>query len=376
MMDHGDQSGHRIRVSLSDAPAVLAYDVCIYAGAIDEAGARIAEACPADRYAVISDNHVAERHGERLLSALKGKNLDAEIFKFPAGEWNKTREVWATLTDALVKAGFGRDSAMVAFGGGVAGDLAGFVAATYMRGVPLVQVPTTLLAMVDSSVGGKTGVDTQAGKNLVGSVHQPRLVLIDPTVLETLPAPQLAAGLAEVLKHGLVLDADYFEGVAVDIERVFSRDPEFLGALIARSVEIKAHVVGQDTYESGYRRILNFGHTVAHAQEVISRFGWLHGEAVAMGMVAEARIGEVVGVTRAGVADRIGEVLVAARLPIDMDDDVDPDRFFEALEADKKRSGGRTRYTLIADIGRVARTADGGWTHEVEEELVRSLLFG
>lgn len=375
-MSQHKKKGRRIEVSVTDVPAVTPYDVYIYAGCLESAGEEIADACPAHRYAVVSDSHVAELHAERLLNSCKRSGLDVKLFKFPAGEWNKSREVWSTLTDALIKSGFGRDCAVIAFGGGVAGDLAAFVAATYMRGIPVVQIPTTLLAMVDSSVGGKTGVDTEAGKNLVGAFHQPRLVLIDPTILKTLAAPQLAAGLAEVLKHGLICDAAYFDRVASELDAIFGRDPDLLAEVIARSVEIKAQVVSHDTYESGYRRILNFGHTVAHAQETISRYGWLHGEAVAMGMVAEARIGEALGVTQPGVAARIQEAVEAARLPVELDEEVGADRFFEVLEVDKKRSGGQTRYTLLADVGRIAGSADGGWTHEVDEDLIRTLLFG
>jgi 3-dehydroquinate synthase len=276
----------------------------------------------------------------------------------------------------MLRAGLGRDAVVIALGGGVVGDLAGFVAATYMRGLPVIQIPTTLLAMLDSSVGGKTGVDTGVGKNLVGAFHQPSLVLIDPLVLATLSEPQLAAGLAEAFKHGLILDADYFEGLAASLDSIFAREPEVLTDMIARSVEIKAEVVGRDEREGGYRRILNFGHTIAHVQETLSGYGWLHGEAVAAGMVAEAAIGEAAGVTRTGVADRIREVLIAARLPVELDADVDPSRFFKTLEVDKKREGGRTRYTLLSDVGRVAGSAEGGWTHEVPAGLVEEVLFG
>jgi 3-dehydroquinate synthase len=245
-----------------------------------------------------------------------------------------------------------------------------------MRGVPLVQMPTTLLAMLDSSVGGKTGVDTPAGKNLVGAFHQPSLVLADPALLKTLPAPQFTSGLAEALKHGLILDAAYFESIASGLEGLFSREPDRLTDLIARSVEIKADVVSRDERESGYRKVLNFGHTVAHAQEAISGYAWLHGEAVAAGMALEAAIGEAAGVTREGVSRRIQAVLEAARLPVELDDELDATRFFKVLEQDKKRAGGRVRYTLIGEIGRVAASDEGDWTHAVPEELVRSVLFG
>jgi 3-dehydroquinate synthase len=375
-MEGREHGGYRRTVSLPGRKSVRAYDIWVRPGLLEDAGSLVAEACPAHRYAVISDSRVGELYGERLLEVLSGAGLTGALFSFPAGEWNKTREIWSELTDRLLRAGFGRDAAVVALGGGVTGDLAGFVAATFMRGVPLVQVPTTLLAMLDSSIGGKTGVDTPAGKNLVGAFHQPDLVLIDPDLLKTLPEPQLAAGLAEAFKHGLILDAGYFESLAGDLDRVFARDVGTLCEVVIRSVEIKAEVVGRDERESGYRRVLNFGHTVAHAQEAISGYAWLHGEAVAAGLVAEAAIGEAVGVTGAGVAEKIREVLMAARLPVELDPDVDADRFFDVLAMDKKREGGRTRYTLLREIGRVAGSAEEGWAQEVPEQVVRAVLFG
>jgi len=352
------------------------YDVVIGAGLLEEAGSIVADVCPAHRYAVIADTRVAELYGERLTSSLSRAGLDSALFAFPAGEWNKTREIWSELTDRLLRAGYGRDSAVIALGGGVVGDLAGFVAATYMRGVPVVQIPTTLLAMVDSSVGGKSGVDTAAGKNLVGAFHQPSLVLVDPSLLSTLSRPQFIAGLAEGFKHGAIKDVGYFEWMVAGMERILAREMETLAALVVRSVEIKAEVVARDERESGYRRILNFGHTVAHAQETVSGYSWLHGEAVAAGMVMEAAIGESLGVTGVGTTERLREVLAAAGLPVELEEGLDADRFMKALALDKKRQGGRSRFTLIAGIGEVAGSVGEGWTHEVADETVRAVLFG
>lgn len=367
---------YRTTVTVAPPDPTPSYDVIVRSGLLDQAGERIAEHCPAHRYAVIADSQVADLYGERLLDSLAAAKLDASLFRFPAGEWNKSRPIWGDLCDRILRAGFGRDSAVIALGGGVTGDLAGFVAATYMRGIPIVQVPTTLLAMLDSSVGGKTGLDTSVGKNLIGAFHQPAAVLIDPQTLTTLPAPQLAAGLAEAVKHGLILDESYFDEVAAGLSAVFERETRLLARLIARSVELKAGVVSRDDREKGYRAVLNFGHTVAHAQEALSGYGWLHGEAVAAGMVAEARIGEAVGVTAEGVAERVRSVLEAARLPVELDSDVSADRFFKAQELDKKRRGGKTRYTLLDRIGHVAGSAESGWSREVPEDLVRQVLFG
>ena len=374
-MNHdGDEAGGiRISVGAAGEPG---YEVFIHPGVLEDAGTLIASVLPAHRYAVISDTRVAELYGERMLSALSGAGLNATLFEFPAGEWNKTREIWAELSDGLLRAGFGRDSAVIALGGGVVGDLAGFVAATYMRGVPIVQVPTTLLAMLDSSVGGKTGVDTPVGKNLIGAFHRPSLVLADPSLLSTLSRPQFVAGLAEAFKHAAIKDPEYFDWLAASAEKALARLADVLVRLVARSVEIKAEVVMRDEREGGYRRILNFGHSVAHAQETISGYGWLHGEAVAAGMVAEAAIGETLGVTAPGTADRLRAVLEGVGLPIELEESLGAERFMKALALDKKREGGRSRFALIAEIGRVAGSAADGWTYEVSEDTVRAVLFG
>lgn len=375
-MDEQGHDDHRTTVTIAPPAAATSYEVRVRPGLLDQAGRLIAASCSADRYAVIADTQVANLYGERVLEALAGADLDAMLLRFPAGEWNKSRESWSELSDRMLKAGFGPDAAVVALGGGVAGDLAGFVAATLMGGVPLIRIPTTLLAMLDCSVGGRTGVDTPAGKNRVGAVHQPSLVLTDPTVLGTLPAPQFAAGLAAAIKHGLILDAAYFETLAGELDEVFARRPEVLTRLISRSVEIKAGVVSRDARENGYSAVLDFGHSVAGAQEAIAGYAWLHGEALAAGMALEAAIGEAAGVTRAGVSRRVSEVLEAAGLPVALDDDVDAERFFQALEGGGKQEAGGIRCTLLDDIGRLAGSAEKGWSQVVPVDLVRAVLFG
>lgn len=368
-----------LRVGLAARP-VGAYEVWVGPGLLGELGRLVREKCPARRYAVITDSQVAVRYGETVVESLRrggepgGAGLDVGLFSFPAGEWNKTREVWADLSDGMLAAGHGRDSAVVALGGGVVGDVAGFVAATFLRGIPVVQVPTTLLAMLDSSIGGKTGVDTAAGKNLVGAFHPPALVVIDPTVLVTLPAHQLAAGLAEAFKHGAIADAAYFDWVTDSLAAFFAHELGALQGMIRRSLEIKARVVETDEREAGYRKVLNFGHTVAHALEASTGYELLHGEAVAIGMVVEARLGERVGITRKGTAERVARVLEAARLPMELPAGVPPDTFFRALSLDKKREGGVVEYTLLAEIGRVAQGP--GFAHPVPDEVVREVLFG
>jgi 3-dehydroquinate synthase len=234
---------------------------------------------------------------------------------FPAGEASKTRETWTRLTDALLEWGLDRQGAIVAVGGGVVGDLAGFVAATFLRGIPYAQVPTTLLAMLDASVGGKVGVDTPLGKNLVGGFHPPAIVVADPLTLLTLSDRTYRGGLAEAVKHGLIADAEYFGWIEGHVPQLLARDMDALTRLVSRSVEIKAQVVTEDEREGGRRAILNAGHTIAHGLEQESRYQLPHGEAVALGLIGECRIAERMGLAPAGLGARVLGVLRALGLP-------------------------------------------------------------
>jgi 3-dehydroquinate synthase len=299
----------------------------------------------------------------RRVRAARAQALGAEraaVFTVPAGGRTR-RERAGRVTDALFAARFGRDSAIVALGGGVIGDLAGFVAATFMRGIPFVQVPTTLLAMIDASVGGKTGVDTPAGKNLVGAFHQPAAVVADLRALATLPSAQLTAGMAEAIKHGVIADAAYFDSVAAVAERIDEIDVG--GArmldLVARSIEIKADVVRRDEREMGLRKILNFGHTIGHAIEHMSGYSILHGEAVAVGMVLESRIAERLGVADSGTASRVESAVRAFGLPASLPSRMPATGVIEATHGDKKARGGEAEYALPTRIGTMAAENDG-----------------
>ena len=324
------------------------------------------------RWAVISDEHVAPLHAETVARALKAAGRGGTLVTFPAGEAEKTRARWAQVTDALLAHGLGRDGGLVAVGGGVVGDLAGFVAATYMRGIPVVQVPTSLLAMIDASVGGKTGVDTPAGKNLVGAFHPPAAVVVDPGVVATLPESQRRSGLAEAVKHGAILDDGYGDAIAAASPALLRADPVALLEVVRRSVELKARVVSEDEKEAGLREILNFGHTVGHALEHASGFRIPHGAAVAMGMVWEAALGEGRGVTEAGTAERVVAWLDALGLPT-QPEPVDPGAFVRGLNLDKKARDGRPRVVLLARCGQVAPAPDGGWAHPVEPSDIEAL---
>ena len=350
------------------------YEVLVGRGALAQLPALLTRRCPAVRYGVIADQRVAELYGAALLGALERGGLPAaQLFTFPAGEWNKSREEWARLTDQLLAARLGRDAAIVALGGGVAGDLAGFVAATYLRGIPYVQVPTTLLAMIDSSIGGKTGVDVPGGKNLVGAFHQPRFVLADIDLLASLPRTQLASGMAEAIKHGAIADERYYASLA-DAASVLARDLDQLEGVVTGSIAIKAAVVAADEKEAGQRQILNFGHTVGHAVESLSGFELLHGEAVAIGMAVEARIAEAAGLATGGLARALVQMLERYALPTLLPDSLSSDALLDVMRSDKKVRAGRVRLAVPGAIGRMARGDDGAWTVEVEERVMRQAL--
>jgi 3-dehydroquinate synthase len=352
------------------------YDIVVGRGVIAELPGLLPRHCPATGYAVISDSHVGKLYGDRIVGQVSGAGCQTELFTFPAGEWNKTRETWAGLSDRMLAAHFGRDCAVIALGGGVVGDVAGFVAATYLRGVPYVQVPTSLLAMIDSSIGGKTGVDVPAGKNLLGAFHQPRLVLADLDLLASLPPVQLSAGLAEAVKHGVIADAEYFAFLEKEHATILAKDPAALERVVRRSVEIKAAVVAEDERETGRRAILNFGHTVAHAIEATSKYEVLHGEAVAIGMAVEARLAEALGVAAQGTADRVIRLLERYRLPVARPDGASVDDLLEAMRADKKGRRGAIHCALPRGIGTMQGDSGRGWTVAVEPPRLVDVLTG
>jgi 3-dehydroquinate synthase len=345
------------------------YSVVVGPGVLAELPRHLTESVGARRYAVISDDNVAALHGHAVMEHLRQAGLDASLYTFPAGEASKTRKSWSILTDEMLEAGFGRDACVVAVGGGVTTDLAGFVAATYLRGIPVVQVPTSYLAMIDASVGGKTGVDAKAGKNLVGAFHPPRLVVADTAVLRTLPREERAQGLVEAFKHGAILDRPYFESLEADMDRLMDADADAAAEAVLRSVQIKADVVGQDEFESSLRQILNFGHTLGHALEAASRYRMGHGSAVALGMVLEAELGEEMGVTESGTRDRLEGPLTRLVGPAPA---FDPAAAMPFLKADKKVRAGEIRVVLLKRLGEADR--GDGWSRPVPEHIIRNLL--
>lgn len=370
-MKKGGAGGVHVRVD-AVPPAAAGYDVIVRNGALNELAERITGAAPAAAYAVITPFGLQDTLGTRVLADLRDAGLRAELIGFDDGEPHKTRETWAALTDRMLELRFGRDSCVVAVGGGVTGDVAGFVAATYMRGIPLVQVPTTLLAMIDASVGGKTGVDTPAGKNLVGAFHSPQVVIADPAVLATLPPLQLRSGLAEAVKHGAILDADYFGWIHAHADGLLSLDGAALAQLVARSVQLKADIVSADPLETGKRAILNFGHTIGHALERFAGYTIPHGFAVSVGLCVEAALGEAAGVTQPGTADALRALL--ARLDLPVRAEYQPDALLDAMVVDKKARASQPRFVLLRAVGACAPDARGAWTHAVDLDTVRTTL--
>ncbi len=346
------------------------YKILIASGLLARLGRDCVQLGLGRRCAIITDTNVGRRFAKPAYEALVKAGFDPVLIIVPAGETAKSLKTVQGCYDQLTSHRLERKSFIVALGGGVVGDLAGFVAATYLRGVPFVQVPTTLLAQVDSSVGGKVGVNLKAGKNLVGAFYQPRLVLCDLDTLRMLPEREFRSGLAEVLKYGIIYDAKLFTQLEHDLPKLLKRDPKTLAGVIARCCEIKAEVVGQDETESGLRAILNFGHTIGHGLEAISRYGkYLHGEAISIGQVAAAHLSaRLLGLPEAEVG-RITSVFVRAGLPTSVHLTVSQhQRLFAAMRLDKKVSGGEIKFVLARRIGQVE------FGCRVSDELIGEVL--
>ena len=332
------------------------YAVKIAPGLLNQLGRECGRLKLGARCAIITDPHVGKHFAQTAFNSLAAAGFFPVLIVVPAGESAKSLKSVQACYDQLAAHRLERKSFIIALGGGVVGDLAGFVAATYLRGLPFVQVPTTLLAQVDSSVGGKTGVNLKAGKNLVGAFYQPRLVLCDLDSLKTLPEREFRAGLAEVIKYGIIYDAKFFAKLERDLPGLLRRGPKILAAVIARCCGIKAEVVGQDETESGLRAILNFGHTIGHAIENSSGYGkFLHGEAISIGQVAAAKLSQkILGLPATEVA-RIEKLFVRAGLPVKIKlDAARLEKFCAAMKLHKKDRDGEIKFVLAEKIGRVA----------------------
>lgn len=334
------------------------YPIFIQSGCLTRVGDDLASRKVAKRYGVIADDRVAELYGKQLLESLKRAGCAAKLFVFAHGEASKTLQTVGELASQLARAGFDRQDGLIALGGGVTGDITGFLASSYMRGIPFVQVPTSLLAQVDSSVGGKTGVDIPEGKNLVGAFYQPKAVYIDITVLSTLPRQEFLGGLAEVIKYGVIRDAGFFAFLEHKRDGILSLDPALLAEMIGTCCRIKAAVVASDEREGGLRKILNYGHTIGHAVEAASSFTIIHGFAVAIGMAAATRLAAKNGILSEQDRDRIVALIAGYGLPLAVPPDLDRTALKAYLKTDKKAMGGRVFYILPDSIGHTKITDD------------------
>ena len=352
--------------SLRVALGSRAYPIHIGAGILGEAALYAPHL--AGTAAVVTNTVVGPLYLPGLRAALESTGARVVPILIEEGEQAKRWEVLEQVFDALLAARLGRDGVIVALGGGVVGDLAGFAAAVYQRGIDFLQVPTTLLAQVDSSVGGKTAINHARGKNMIGAFHQPRAVIADVATLDTLPDRELRAGLAEVIKHGAALDAAFLAWLETNIAALLGREREALTYAVRRSCELKAAIVAEDERESGARALLNFGHTFGHAIEAASGYGaWLHGEAVAAGMVMAAELSARAGLLAAAQSARLRKLIERAGLPV-VPPRIDEARWLELMALDKKSARGRMRFVLLEGPGRAALKS------EVDEALVREVL--
>jgi len=346
------------------------YTIKIVPGLLQKLGGECARLKLGDRCAIITDTNAGKKFAKTVYESLLKAGFDPVLVTVQAGEKSKRISVVENCYDHLAAHRLERKSFIVALGGGVVGDLAGFVAATYLRGIPFVQIPTTLLAQVDSSVGGKTGVNLRAGKNLAGAFYQPRLVLCDIDTLKTLPEREFRAGLAEVIKYGIIFDSKLFNQLERDLPKLLKRVPTTLAAVVARCCEIKAEVVSQDETESGLRAILNFGHTIGHAIENSSGYGkFLHGEAISIGQVAAAKLSQkILGLPSDDVA-RIEKLFIRAGLPVAIKlNSVRRKKLFTAMKLDKKVSNGEIKFVLVEKIGKAA------WGQKVSTDSIEAVL--
>ncbi len=345
------------------------YEVRIGSALLERAGLWMKELGYGGKAVIISDDTVYGLHAEPLRLGLINAGFDVTDIVVPPGEEHKTLETAETLYEELAGANTERTTPVFALGGGVIGDMAGFVAATYLRGLPLVQVPTTLLAQVDSSVGGKTAVDYGGYKNMIGSFYQPRLVIADTGTLRTLPDIEYVNGLGEVIKHAAIRSALFFEFLEKNMPLILSRDEDILQAVVADNVRIKADVVSKDERETGLREVLNYGHTIGHAMETVSEFRLKHGQAVALGMVAAARLSSRMGILPPADVARLEDLVAAAGLPVHFPD-IDRRAVLEAMKRDKKVRLEKIRFVLLRSLGHAFMSED------VDMALVEEVIRG
>lgn len=325
------------------------YDIEIEAGSLERQASYLSTL--ASRFAIITDDKVAALYGEQLSRTLISAGLENHLFSFPGGEQNKTRATKELVENQLFNCGLGRDTCVIALGGGVVTDIAGYIAATYCRGIPLVMIPTSLLGMVDASLGGKTGVNVPHGKNMLGCIYQPKKVVIDPLTLKSLPKKELSNGVVEMIKHGLIDDLNFFEFLERHSSSILTLDLSIIEDAIFESCRIKKKIIEQDEKESSKRRLLNFGHTIGHALEKTTNYALSHGEAVATGILVESYISTQLGKLPQSSFARIQTILIKFGLPQKLPDQFNMQAIFKAMAMDKKSIEGKPRFVIIENIG-------------------------
>jgi len=361
---------NKIKVNL-DKKTSASYEIYIGENIVDRMGLIMAKNNWASRYVMITDSNLSPSHGERIQATLREMELKVDLIDFPAGEASKNFQTNLHIVDRIIGLGADRTSALIALGGGVVGDITGFIASVYMRGIPYIQVPTTLLAQVDSSIGGKTGIDLPEAKNILGTFHQPKGVFIDLAFLKTLTPQEFRSGLAEIVKYGIIDDPELLSSLEGEAEAIRNRDMSLLEKIIARSCQIKKGIVEIDEMDKGIRRILNFGHTIGHAIEAESGYAVSHGDAVSIGMVASVLISERLKYLPSEDRERIISLIRAIGLPDRIPKNLSPTGILSRIKRDKKKEGDTIHFVLLKRIG--MPFVNGGVPEGLIGEIIEAL---
>ena len=341
-----------MRLKINIKKKAMYYNVLIGKGLLNRIPKILKKKPLGNNYVIITDSNVKKLYGDKLLKDLKKEKIEAILISFKAGEKSKNKTIKEKIENKIIESCLSRGTAIIALGGGVVGDLAGFIAATFYRGINFIQVPTTLLAQTDSSIGGKAAIDHPLGKNLIGAFYHPKLVVTDIDILKSLPKKELINGLAEIIKHSLILNKDFFIFLEKNIKKIISLDEKILISTIKKSCEIKKRVVEKDEKEKNFRKILNFGHTIGHSLELVSKYRLSHGQAVSIGIAAEAQISKELGLLKKKDVHRIKSLLEKASLPVKIPKNITAKKIIDAAKFDKKAIKKIPHYVLLERVGK------------------------